>query len=260
MAPVTATSDTTALAGLGVPNDARTTLGTISASVTLIGDGTPTAAPSVGAATGLAGHTRIALDATVTAIRRRVGATTNTKLTSAPLSGVTANVPAVTLDESELSAVLDELTRTDDGTTVSPTASANATGTVFCDPATSVTPSATVPSVAVAASTATSIAADASGCVYPSGPVTTTANLTEDGATVVALAVAVYRSIVTVPRAASYAYVGVVPYCAPVAASTTLTCATVEFGTSVSLSVSVSTIGHLLSAPHTRAAASISVP
>jgi hypothetical protein len=202
--PVTDTSETVALAGLSAPNDARTTDGTGAPSVTCIADATPIAAPPTGAETS-AGHTRIELDAMVTAIRRRVGATTNTRPMLALPAAVTLILPALTLVESELGSPLDELTSADGGTTVSPSASANVTATEVCVPATSVTVPATAPSVAEAASAATVIAADASASVYPSGAVTTTTNLTVEGGAALKLAVVVYCPIAAAPLDATYA-------------------------------------------------------
>ena len=175
VSPATATSETTALAGLSVPIDTRTTLGTDPVSVTLIGDGTPMSAVPDGASM-LAGHTRISLDATVTSIRRRVGSTTNTRLiVSAVDVGVTLNSPPATIESSAATVEADR-TCVVVGTIASPAASANVTATVFSVPATSFIPDATEPSVAVTASRAVAKFPKLTGVVAPSGAVSVASN------------------------------------------------------------------------------------
>jgi hypothetical protein len=155
---------------------ALTAAGTADDSVVTIGDAVPKAACPVVDTT--LGHTRMLAAGTTTAMRLRVGVTTNVSVVSvAEPEYVAENEPVVTELAMALNdppvAVMSALLG------VAPT---NVTGTLTAEPETSVTPVATTPSVALVASTAAAIGAERTVVVTPSGAVTTTANRTEPDA------------------------------------------------------------------------------
>ena len=185
-----------------------------------IADAVPTVTVLTGAVLALAGHTKMPVLATVTAIRRRVGVTTNVNVVAAAAPEYVAEKePEVTAEPIALNVPVLE-TATVSGVT-EPSELLNVTGTETAEPETSVSPVASVPSAALVASTATAIAAERSVTVRPSGAVTMTTNFTEPEAG--AVAPSVYVPTAAECDAESYAYVGVVPYAAKDTESTHVT-------------------------------------
>jgi hypothetical protein len=228
---------------------ALTAAGTDDESVVVIADAVPTVTPLTGAVDAMLGHTRMLAAGTTTAIRLRVGVTTNVSVVSvAEPEYVAENEPVVTELAMALNdppvAVISALLG------VAPT---NVTGTLTADPEINVTPVATTPSVALVASTAVAIGAERTVVVTPSGAVTTTANLTEPDAGT--LPPRVYMPTDAECDADVYVQVGVVPYVVPVATESThetaLLLISVVLVVVASYPVSCSTIELVFPAPHT---------
>jgi hypothetical protein len=232
-----------------------TTAGTADERVVTIADAVPTVMVLAGAVDALEGHTRMLVEGTATAMRRRVGVTTNVNVVAlAAPEYVAENAPeftelAIALNDPPVAVISAPLG-------VAPT---NATGTLTADPEISVTPLATTPSVALVASTATTNGADRSVVGTPSGAVTTTANRNEpEGG---AVAPSVYTPTDAECEAAVYVYVGVVPYVLPVATASTQLTAPVRISVVLvvvaSNPVSASTIELVFPVPHTTEPAAV---
>jgi hypothetical protein len=210
----------------------------------------PTAAVPVVERT-LLGQTSMFAAGTRTAMRLRVGVTTNVSVVSvAEPAYVAESAPAVTelamaLNDPPVAVISAPLG-------VAPT---NVTGTLTADPEISVIPVATTPSVALVASIAAAIGAERTVVGTPSGAVTTTANRTDPD--VGAVEPSVYTLTDAECDPAAYVHVGVVPYVVPVATESTQrtdpgpALISVALAVVASYPVSASTIELALPAPHT---------